>query len=288
MARRVVNGSAIRLVNRSAILELVRDEGRVSRADIARRLKMSLPAVMRIVEDLQREDLLKECGPAKSTGGRRGQLLGFNGEAYAVIGIDLGGSKMFGVVADLCGAVQHALYREHERGSQDAYERLCAFITQLLQKPRPKGQKVRGIGIGVPGVTVTPAGIVRWSPALNWRDFPLQDKLAQRFALPVFVENDVNLAALGEWSFGAGRGTHSMVCLAIGTGIGAGIIVEGTVLGGAHFSAGEVGYLLPSTSFLGKPAPGFGHLESLASGSGVETRLGPFCLRPAGAHRPRR
>jgi predicted NBD/HSP70 family sugar kinase len=131
---------------------------------------------------------------------------------------------------------------------------------------------VRGIGVGVPSVTLTPEGIVTWAPSLGWRDLPLQSILAERFDLPVFVENDVNLTALGEWGFGGGRGARNLVSIAIGTGIGAGIILGGALYRGHNQAAGEVGYLLPGVEYLGRRYEGFGALESLASGSGVAER----------------
>jgi predicted NBD/HSP70 family sugar kinase len=146
------------------------------------------------------------------------------------------------------------------------------LIQQLLDVPRPPGQCIRGIGIGTPGVTLSQEGIVTWAPSLGWRDFPLKDIISSRFDLPVFVENDVNLAALGELEFGAGRGARNLVCIAVGTGIGAGIIVDGALCRGYNQAAGEIGYLLPGVEFLGQRYDGFGALEGLASGLGTAER----------------
>jgi predicted NBD/HSP70 family sugar kinase len=264
----------MRNINRSAVLEILRENSPIARSQIARNLNMSLPTVMRIVDDLMDEDLVRLHSLGESTGGRPSSLLEFNGNAYTVIGVDLGGTKMFGTVADLSGTIQHELYRAHEDGHEagDYLEQLCRFIELLLDAPRPAGQRVRGIGIGVPALTQVPEGIVTWAPSLGWRDLPLQHILAERFDLPVFVENDVNLTALGEWGFGAGRGARNLVSIAIGTGIGAGIILGGALYRGHNQAAGEVGYLLPGVEYLGRRYEGFGALESLASGSGVAER----------------
>jgi predicted NBD/HSP70 family sugar kinase len=114
--------------------------------------------------------------------------------------------------------------------------------------------------------------VVTWAPSLGWRDLPLKDILQERFNFPVVVENDVNLAALGEYGFGAARGTSSAACIAIGTGIGAGIVIDRKIHRGFNQSAGEVGYLPPDVSYLGRRYDSFGALESIASGSGVERR----------------
>ncbi len=271
--RQTGTASLMRSINRSAILDLIRENSPIARSQIAQQLNMSLPTVMRIVDELIAEDLVHPHGSAESTGGRPRPLLEFNGQAYAVVGVDLGGTKMFGTLADLNGSVQHEVYIPHdENGADDCLERLCELIQRLLDVPRPDGQRIRGIGVGVPSITLAPEGIVTWAPSLGWRDLPLKKLLADRFAMPVLVENDVNLAALGEWGFGAGRGTQNMVCIAVGTGIGAGIIMGGALYTGHNQAAGEIGYLPPSIEYLGHCYDQFGALENLASGTGIAAR----------------
>ena len=268
-----VTATVMRSINRTAILNLIREKCPIARSQIARQLNISLPTVMRIMDDLIEEDLVRLQEGSESTGGRPRRLVEFNGDAYAVVGVDLGGSKMFGTVANLSGDVQHEIYLEHEEDGPDDYVgRLCELIEQLLETPRPPGQKIRGIGIGVPALMHGREGVVGWAPALGWRDLPLKEMLSERFAPPVFVENDVNLAALGELGFGAGRGAQNLVCIAVGTGIGAGIIVDGALYRGHNQASGEVGYLLPGIKYLGRQYDQFGALESLASGSGIAAR----------------
>jgi len=265
----------MRRINRSVILDFIRHNSPIARSAIARQLGLSLPTVMRVVEDLMEEDLVRLQGTRESTGGRGRPrpLIEFNADAYAIVGVDLGGTKMFGTIADLGGRVQHEVYMPHdEDGPTDPMERLVQLIHRLMDAPRPEGQRVRGIGVGAPGLTITPDGIVSWAPSLQWRDFPLQDALSERFDVPVFVENDVNLAALGEWGFGAGRGARSLVAIAIGTGIGAGILIDGALYRGHKQAAGEIGYLLPDLAHLGQRFDGFGALESVASGTGIAER----------------
>jgi len=263
----------IRRLNRSAILDLVREQGPIARSAIGRQLNISLPTVMRIIDDLIEVELVKDCGDTEASGGRPRSLLEFNASASAVVGIDLGGTKMFGTVADLGGNVQEEVYVSWgEDGSNDNLKQLYHLIDRLLAAPRPAGQRIRGIGVGAPGITHYEEGIVSWAPSLKWRDLPLKRILTERYGLPVFVENDVNLAALGEYGFGAAKGAASLVCLAIGTGIGAGIVIDRKIYRGHKQSAGEIGYLPPDVSFLGRHYTGFGALESIASGSGVARR----------------
>jgi glucokinase-like ROK family protein len=274
MYKRPATASVMRSVNRAAVLQLIRERGPISRAEIGRRLHMSLPTVTRIVEQLRADELVRETGSVSTTKGRPGILLEFTGSNYWVLGVDLGGSKVYGTVADLSGHVEHERYVPHPPGSS-AEEHLAAlmdFVGDLLAWVQPTGRRIRGIGVGVPGMVTIPAGIVQWAPSLQWRNLPLQKILQERFDLPIFVENDLNLTALGELGFGAGRGVRSLVSVAIGTGIGAGIVINGALYRGAHESAGEIGYLPPSVEALGKAYTGFGALESLASATGIVER----------------
>jgi predicted NBD/HSP70 family sugar kinase len=104
---------------------------------------------------------------------------------------------------------------------------------------------------------------------LKWKDFPLKDRLTKRYKLPVTVDNDVNLAALGEHWFGAGQNTQNMVLIVISAGIGAGIIINGSLYRGSSEASGEIGHMIPGREFLGKSYLDFGALESVASGTGM-------------------
>lgn len=260
----------MRRLNTSVALNLIRAEGPIGRPEIARRLGMSLPTVMRVVEDLIAADLVA-LGPSEPSGGRRRTLIEFKGAAHAVIGVDIGGTKMQGTVVDLVGRVIHdvCIASEGEAGPEHALNRLYDLIQGLLDVPLPAGQKMRGIAVGAPGVTLSNSGTVAWAPSLGWRDLPLHDLLASRFHLPIFVENDVNLATLGEYGFGLAAGTQNLVCITVGTGIGAGVMLEGRLYRGHDQASGEVGYFLPGTQALGRRYDQYGALEDLASGRGI-------------------
>ena len=273
MIKRSATASLIRRLNRSAVLDLIREQSPISRSEIARQLNMSMPTVMRLVDMLSAEDLVRWSGDSEVTGGRPRNLLEFNTDGYVVLGLDLGGTKMFGTVSDLGGNIQEEIYRPWESNDpQAALDQVCDLIAELLAQPRPSKQQVRGIGVGAPGVTLFEQGIVTWAPSLGWRNLPLRDILTERFGFPVVVENDVNLAALGEYGFGAARGASSAACIAVGTGIGAGIVIDRKIYRGYNQSAGEVGYLPPDVSYLGRHYDSFGALEGIASGTGIERR----------------
>ncbi len=268
-----ITAAEMRGINRASILELIRCHGTISRTQIAAELSVSLPTVMRISNDLMRAGLVIENGQKESSGGRKRNLLQFNGAAHLVIGIDLGGTKIYGAAANLNGELLHEIsYTHYQTQAEQSLAVVCQMIDELLRFAEGAALPVRGIGLGVPGVVQPESGVVTIAPALDWTDFPLKERLAGRYSLPIVIENDVNLAALGEVWFGTDADINNLVLLAIGTGIGAGVVINGAVYGGAHHLAGEVGYFLPDRSHLGKAYPGFGALEQLASGTGIAGR----------------
>jgi glucokinase len=268
-----ITASAMREINRSAILEIIRQESPIARSTIAGRLDVSLPTVMRIVDQLIEEGFVRLHGSSEWSGGRRRSLLEFNGNGFVVLGVDLGGTKMYGAISDLSGKIIEEMDAgRHGTTGEESYNRLVTLIDTLLASPKLQERKVRGIGIGAPGITLHKEGIVKWAFTLNWQDFPLKARLAERYGLPIIVDNDVNLAALGELWFGAGQNAQNMILVAIGTGIGAGIIISRALYRGSREASGEIGHMIPGREFLGKDYLDFGALESVASGTGIAER----------------
>src|SRR5512136_264890 len=271
--RLTITSAAMRDINRSAILEIIRRESPISRSTIAERLDVSLPTVMRIVDGLIAEGFVRLHGGTEWSGGRRRPLLEFNAEGRLVIGVDMGGTKIYGALSDLGGEILDEVnIARHGTSGEDSFNRLTTLIDTLLNSPKINGRQVHGIGVGAPGITMHKEGIVTWANTLHWKDFPLKQRLSELYPLPITIDNDVNLAAMGELWFGAGQNTQNMVLVAIGTGIGAGIIIDGSLYRGASEASGEIGNMLPGREFLGHNYQDFGALESVASGTGIAGR----------------
>jgi glucokinase len=263
----------MRDINRSAILEIIRRESPISRTTIAQRLDVSLPTVMRIVDGLIEEGFVRPHGGTEWSGGRRRTLLEFNSQGFVVLGVDMGGTKMYGALSDLGGNILDEVnIGQHGTSGEDSFCRLLTLIDSLFASPKLEGRRVRGIGVGAPGVTLHKDGIVTWAYTLHWDQFPLKARLAEHYDLPITVDNDVNLAALGELWFGAGQNVQDMILIAIGTGIGAGVIIDGALYRGSNEASGEIGNMVTGREFLGKNYQDFGALESVASGTGIAER----------------
>jgi glucokinase-like ROK family protein len=271
--RLTITASDMHEINRSAILEIIRRESPISRTAIAERLHVSLPTVMRIVDELMAEGFVRAQGTTEWSGGRRRPLLEFNAEQSVVVGVDMGGTGIYGAVSDLGGNIlsERSIGRRSTT-AEGNYECLVELIDTLLSSPKLENRRVRGIGVGAPGITLHKEGIVKWAYSLGWRDFPLKARLTQRYGLPATVDNDANLAAMGELWFGAGQGVQNMILIVDGAGIGAGIVIDGALYRGASESSGEIGHMIPGAEFLGKSYQDFGALENAASGTGITQR----------------
>jgi glucokinase len=260
-------------VNRSAILEFIRQSNTTARSEISRLLELSMPTVIRIVDELIEDGLVRSTGETAGEAGRPRELVEYNKNGSAVIGIDLGGTKLYGALANIGGEILGEVHKsQHCSTGEESFALVAEMIQSLIQLANEKQQKLLGIAVGAPGITHVKAGVVEWAPSLNWRDFPLKQRIADRFHLPAVVDNDVNLAVLGEQWFGAGRGVNSLLLLAIGTGMGAGLVIDGVIYRGHNEAAGEVGYFLPDVGALGQRYDQFGAMENIVSGTGIAER----------------
>jgi predicted NBD/HSP70 family sugar kinase len=263
----------MRSINRSAVLEYLRLAKTASRTELSSQLQISKPTVMRIIDELMDCGLVRATGQIENGLGRSRELLALDVQNNLVIGVELGSSAVSGIVATLggeilCRARSEAVWS----GEEDGLRELAGCIHELRGLAQKQPGKVLGIAVCVPGIIDRTAGVVKVAPCLSWQDYPLLEKLQPAFDLPITIENDVNLAALGEHWFGAGVGADHLVWITIDTGVGAGIILDGKLFRGHRDSSGEIGYLLPSVQYLDRPYPGFGALESIASGPGIVAR----------------
>ena len=269
-----ITATEMRGINRSAVLETIRRESPIARTTIAKQLDISLPTVMRIVDKLIDEGFVRPQGETEWSGGRRRPLLEFNSHGNVVLGVDMGGSKLYGALSEISGRIIAEAEVDRKGAAGEAcYKLLTGLIDDLLACPELRGRRVRGIGVGAPGITHHREGVVKWAYALNWKDFPLKARLNKRYKLPITVDNDVNLAALGELWFGVGQDAQNMVLITLGAGIGAGIIIDGTLYRGSSEASGEIGHMIPGREYLGRSYVDFGVLESVASGTGMLTKI---------------
>ncbi|HEX5944332.1 MAG TPA: ROK family protein, partial [Anaerolineales bacterium] len=189
------------------------------------------------------------------------------------IGIDLGGTNLRAAIADTdTGQIFHQRKRPTlaAEGQEAVIRRIIELTRELMQVNGYAGS-IKGVGIGVPGTPDIDTGVIQFLPNLpgKWRNVPLKSILEEQLELPVALINDVRAITLGEWTFGAGRGADTMACLAIGTGIGGGVVVNGQFHLGIGGTAGEFGHHVVEVDGLPCGCGGKGCLELYASGPAI-------------------
>jgi glucokinase len=197
-------------------------------------------------------------------------------EAGYVVGADIGGTSLRLALAGMDGKVV-AKWRVSTAGIRDPHVVVGLIhegVEDLLQKNVIERSLLRAVAAGAPGVTDVDEGIViATSYLMGWRDVPLRALLEARLGVPAAVENDVNTAAIAEYQLGAAQGVRDFVFIAVGTGIGAGIVLNGRLFHGMDWSAGEIGYMLvPGTSVKPVERGEPGALEDIVGGEGIKAQ----------------
>ncbi|MBO9541674.1 ROK family protein [bacterium] len=191
---------------------------------------------------------------------------------YYIIGMDLGGTKIASALldTDLDVVKSDTVYTRTDAGPEGVADQMAEAVERLTEGIGK--ESVLGVGVASAGLVEPGTGNVLYSPNLQWRDVPLRRMLSERLHQEVYVDNDVNMAALGELHFGAGKGVRHMVCVFVGTGIGSGIVIDGHLYEGANGFAGEVGHT--TIQWDGPPCPSGnpGCWESYASGTAMARR----------------
>lgn len=258
----------VRKTNLKLILETVKRKGQISRAELAKELKLSAPSVSSNIEQLLKMDLLREVGEGSSGGGRKPILLEFNKEYGYVIGIDLSSEQCQIALSDLLGSLitveQFSLPEDLE--GQKILEQIVGTIKNMLQTyPQAQG-RLKVITVGTPGVIEPDSATVRLSPQFRgWEHLPVGQILSQEIQVPILLKNDINLAALGEARYGAGQRCSNLAYISVDLGIGAGIILRGKLFEGSRLAAGEIGYMVPDLNMFDEDFQGYGPLEARAS-----------------------
>jgi glucokinase-like ROK family protein len=228
------------------VLGAIRVGGARSRADVMQASGVRRAVAAQRIAELIGEGLLVEGGTAPSTGGRPPRQLEFHSAAGLLLVADLGATSIDVAVTDLGGSI--LAHRGEPSDIADGPESILGRVEQLfdevLEAAGGPGRPVWGIGIGVPGPVEFESGLPVSPPIMpGWDGYPIRRRMTERYGVPVWVDNDVNLMALGEWRHGLARGHANVIYVKVGTGIGAGLISDGTLHRGAQGAAGDIGHI---------------------------------------------
>lgn len=240
---------SLRERNRAQVIDVLRRHGSVSRAEIARVTGLSRSTVSSLVAELQEEGLVAERGDESSPGaqgGRPAALLSLEAVAGSAVGLDFGHTHVHVAVADLSSRIiaERRIRIDVDRAADAALDAAADLVSELLAAAKADRDRVVAVGVGLPGPVDRRTGTFGASLILpGWAGLQPVGELERRLGLPVEVDNDANLGALGELTYGAGRGESDIVYLKVATGIGAGLVLGGRLHRGATGVAGELGHV---------------------------------------------
>ncbi len=228
-------------VRRSAILAQVGAQGPASRADLARALGVSRALVTQLTRELLADGFMIELETASSQGGRPGRLLGLASAAGHSVGVKIASDHVAFVEARIDGAVLRSAIEQFDASSPDALDALVALLASFIAAGG--GDQILGIGVGLPGtVDDQGEGLVE-STQLGWSGVALGAALRNGLDLPVLIDNNVSALSMAELLYGEGRAFSSFLVVTVGTGIGSGIVYDGSVMRGHRGGAGEIGHI---------------------------------------------
>ena len=255
------------------VLDEIRLGRSSSRSELVARTGLGRAIVARRVQELIDRGLVTEGAVGPSTGGRPPRQLAFRADAGHVLVADLGATSIDVAVTSLDGRIlgHHDEPARIEDGPERGLDRVDALFGSLLRTTQDIPGRLWGIGIGVPGPVEFESGRPISPPIMpGWDGYPIRDRFTKRYGAPVWVDNDVNLLALGEWRSGVAAGHDNVVVVKIGTGIGAGIISDGRLHRGAQGSAGDVGHIqVTDDPSVVCRCGNTGCLEALAGGAAI-------------------
>lgn len=256
-----------------AVLDDVRGHGRRSRSDIIRSTGLTRAVVQQRVSELLDRGLLIEGRLGPSTGGRAPRQLEFPATIGHILSADLGATSIDVAISDLGGRIlaHRSEAADIGAGPDAILGRVMTLFDALLAEEDDVPGELWAIGLGVPGPVDFEHGYVVAPPIMpGWGGFPIRQAFAERYNVPVWVDNDVNVMVLGELRAGAARDHNTVVFVKIGTGIGAGIVIDGKLHRGAQGSAGDVGHTqVVSDSEIVCRCGKVGCLEALAGGAAL-------------------
>jgi len=258
-------------------LVMVLDEIRIgrsrSRSELVARTGLGRAIVAQRVGELIERGLVTEDDVGPSTGGRPPRQLTFRADGGHILVADLGATSVDVAVTTLDGRIlgHHDEPARIEAGPDHGLDRVDALFDALLRTTQGLPGRLWGVGIGVPGPVEFESGRPISPPIMpGWDGYPIRERFAGRYQAPVWVDNDVNVLALGEWRSGVAAGHANVVVVKIGTGIGAGIISDGHLHRGAQGSAGDVGHIqVTDDPSVVCRCGNIGCLEALAGGGAI-------------------
>ncbi|MFC4034932.1 ROK family protein [Streptomyces polygonati] len=236
--------SSLHRANLERVVRAVRLAGSLTQAEIARSTGLSAATVSNIVREL-RDNGTVQVTPT-SSGGRRARSVSLSGDAGIVVGVDFGHSHLRVAVGNLAHQVlaEQSEPIDVDASASQGFDRAEQLVARLVESTGISPEKVLGVGLGVPGPIDVESGTLGSTAILpGWSGINPRQELTDRLGVPVQVDNDANLGALGELVWGGGRGVKDLAYIKVASGVGAGLVIDGRIYRGPGGTAGEIGHI---------------------------------------------
>jgi N-acetylglucosamine repressor len=285
--RGISDHETMKLNNQLTVLRLVRERGPISRVELQRRTKLSWGTITSAIKELLAREVIEELGAVATGVGRRPVKLDLNTRRNFVLGLDMGTQAVRSVLVDIKGRIldQQQFPLDPSAPRAALLGGLLGAARRILDANRPAEAGLAGIGIAAPGAVDYLRGIGRFAPHHpNWHEVPLKARFEKQFGVPCFVDHVSNCFALSEKLFGLGRELDSFICVLLGSGVSAGIVIHGQVYRGAENFSGEFGHTTIDPNGPPCACGSRGCLEVYASGLAL-ARIGAEEARRAAGRR---
>lgn len=243
---RIGNKQLIKDINRALVIDQIRRNAPISRTDISKVTNLGLSTVTNIIEELRKGEVVFEKGAADSSGGRRPILLEFNYTFGYTIGIKIEENHIILALTNLRAEILRKIMLSFEKGEEapNVILKIIEGINELISLSNTSIDRILGIGIAVSGLVNHQKGTVIRSPLLGWENVNLREEIGNQFNIPVYIDNDVNAYTLIELWMGYGKTQDNFICISIGAGVGAGIVIDRKIYYGKLGGAGELGHTI--------------------------------------------
>lgn len=237
----------LRSINRQIVLRCLYFDGPMSRLELSQQSGLSVATVTNLINELLKEEIVIETGQVESEGGRPRTILAVNPQHGYFVGVDVGETQvqldLFDLTLNKLDTVQYPA-SSPDNSPQTYLNHIVTGLNHLLAAHALTADLILGVGIGLPGMVERSGQHMVSSPIWKWQNVAFGEMLRSQIALPFYFDNGAKAMTLAELWFGAGRGHKNLITILIGTGIGSGIITDGTLYRGPTNSAGEFGHTI--------------------------------------------